>query len=338
MNEFTGLIIGGEEVAAIRGEEIEVLNPTSGARLGRVAHAREGDLARAVEAAECLALEVGKPLEQGRAETLLAADNLDWGAEEGRRAYGRVIPARFEAVMQTVVREPVGVVAAFTPWNFPVNQAARKLAGALGSGCSVILKAAEEAPASAAHLGRALIEAGVPARALNLLFGTPAEISRYLLTHRGVAKIAFTGSTAVGKQLSALAGAHMKRSSMELGRREGCSRRRAHRPYRVLLRADRVNGRSGRSGRHERGTIRADRHHRAVQYIGRCDRRGKPIELRPCRLSLFLQPERCVGDGAQGSSRQSYDQPHRLGLPETPMGGVRESGYGLEGGAETLEP
>lgn len=251
MDQFTGLIIDGAEVSAAAGEEIEVVNPATGKRLGSVAHARGQDLDRAIEAAdrglavwramsplercrilraganllrervdavaETLALEVGKPLEQGRAETLLAADNLDWGAEEGRRAYGRVIPARFEAVLQTVVKEPVGIVAAFTPWNFPVNQAARKLASALGSGCSVILKAAEEAPASTAHLVRALVDGGVPTGVLNLVFGVPGEISEYLLSHPKVAKIAFTGSTSIGKQLSALAGTHMKRSSMELG-------------------------------------------------------------------------------------------------------------------------
>ena len=148
---------------------------------------------------------------------MAGADIIDWFAEEGRRAYGRVIPARTEGVYQLVVKEPVGPVAAFTPWNFPINQAVRKLSAALATGCSVILKAPEETPASPAELVRCFADAGVPAGVINLVYGSPAEISGYLIPHPVIRKITFTGSTPVGKQLAAMAGAHMKRVTMELG-------------------------------------------------------------------------------------------------------------------------
>jgi succinate-semialdehyde dehydrogenase/glutarate-semialdehyde dehydrogenase len=128
-----------------------------------------------------------------------------------------VIPARAEGVYQLVVKEPVGPVAAFTPWNFPINQAVRKLSAALATGCSVILKAPEETPASPAELVRAFADAGVPAGVINLVYGSPADISSYLIPHPTIRKITFTGSTPVGKQLAALAGSHMKRVTMELG-------------------------------------------------------------------------------------------------------------------------
>jgi succinate-semialdehyde dehydrogenase/glutarate-semialdehyde dehydrogenase len=146
-----------------------------------------------------------------------AADVIEWFAEEARRAYGRVIPARAEGVYQLVIKEPVGPVAAFTPWNFPINQAVRKISAALAAGCSVILKGPEETPASCAELVRCYADAGVPAGVINLVYGIPAEISEYLIPHPVIRKISFTGSTAVGKQLAALAGRHMKRVTMELG-------------------------------------------------------------------------------------------------------------------------
>jgi succinate-semialdehyde dehydrogenase/glutarate-semialdehyde dehydrogenase len=120
-------------------------------------------------------------------------------------------------VYQLVIKEPVGPVAAFTPWNFPINQVVRKLSGALAAGCSIIVKAPEETPASPAELIRAFADAGVPAGVVNLVYGVPSEISEYLIPHPVIRKISFTGSTAVGKQLAALAGAHMKRVTMELG-------------------------------------------------------------------------------------------------------------------------
>ena len=115
------------------------------------------------------------------------------------------------------IKVPVGPVAAFTPWNFPINQIVRKLSAAVATGCSIIVKAPEETPASPAELIRCFIDAGIPQGVVNLVYGVPAEISEYLIPHPVIRKISFTGSTPVGKQLAALAGQHMKRATMELG-------------------------------------------------------------------------------------------------------------------------
>lgn len=172
---------------------------------------------RVEKIATIMTLEQGKPLAESRLETFGAADTIDWFAEEARRAYGRVVPARSLNVRQIVIKEPVGPVAAFSPWNFPLNQAVRKVAAGLAAGCSVILKGPEETPASCAELVRAFVDAGLPAGVLNLVYGVPTDISNYLIPHPIIRKISFTGSTPVGKQLAALAGAHMKRVTMELG-------------------------------------------------------------------------------------------------------------------------
>jgi succinate-semialdehyde dehydrogenase / glutarate-semialdehyde dehydrogenase len=164
-----------------------------------------------------MTLEQGKPLVESRLEVLVGADTLDWFAEEARRTCGRVVPARSADIINLVIKEPVGPVAAFTPWNFPINQIVRKLGAALAAGCSIIVKAPEETPASPAELIRAVIDAGVPKGVVNLVYGVPAEISRYLIPHEVIRKVSFTGSTAVGKELAALAGKHMKRATMELG-------------------------------------------------------------------------------------------------------------------------
>jgi succinate-semialdehyde dehydrogenase/glutarate-semialdehyde dehydrogenase len=233
------------------GESLPILNPATGESIGRVAVATRSDLDEALAAAErgfsawrkvsafergkvlrraaglmrerteaiarTMTREQGKPLAEARIETGIAADIIEWFAEEGRRAYGRVIPARAEGVLQIVVREPVGPVAAFTPWNFPINQAVRKISAALCTGCSVVLKGPEDTPASCADLVRAFLDAGVPPDALGLVYGDPAAISGHLIPHPVIRKITFTGSTAVGKELAALAGRHMKRATMELG-------------------------------------------------------------------------------------------------------------------------
>jgi|SRR5580658_134163 succinate-semialdehyde dehydrogenase/glutarate-semialdehyde dehydrogenase len=245
------LFIDGAWTKAAAGRTIPVLNPATGEPVGTVAHAERSDLDRALEAADkgfrawrkvsafdrsklmrkaanllrdrveaiapLMTLEQGKPLAEAKGEILAAADTIDWFAEEARRAYGRVIPARAEGIYQLVVKEPVGPVAAFTPWNFPINQIVRKLSGALAAGCSIIVKAPEETPASPAELIRAFVDAGVPAGTVNLVYGVPAEISEYLIPHPVIRKVSFTGSTVIGKQLAALAGAHMKRVTMELG-------------------------------------------------------------------------------------------------------------------------
>ena len=167
--------------------------------------------------ARAMTMEQGKPLAESRMEAAAGADVIDWLAEEGRRAYGRIVPGRAPNVSQMVVKEPVGPVAAFSPWNFPINQAVRKISAALASGCSIIIKGPEDTPISCAALVAAFADAGLPPGVLNLVFGDPAKISAYLIPHPAIRKISFTGSTAVGKQLASLAGLHMKRVTMELG-------------------------------------------------------------------------------------------------------------------------
>src|SRR3984957_8673090 len=167
--------------------------------------------------AAMMTTEQGKPLFEAKVETSLAADIIDWMAEEGRRTYGRIVPARAENVFQLVTKEPVGPVAAFTPWNFPINQVVRKASAALATGCSIIIKGPEDTPGSCAQLIKAFVDAGVPAGVIQLVYGVPSEISEYLIPHPIIKKVTFTGSTPVGKQLAALAGAHMKRVTMELG-------------------------------------------------------------------------------------------------------------------------
>ena len=245
------LHIDGAWVDAASKKTLEVLNPATGEVNGLLAHAGIDDLDRALVATEkgfaawkkvsaferskvmrkaadllrqragdiakLMTLEQGKPVGEAKMEALASADVIDWFAEEARRVYGRMIPARAEGVYQMSLREPVGPVAAFTPWNFPINQANRKISIALAAGCSIIVKGPEETPAACAELVRCFVDAGLPAGVVQLVFGTPAEISEYLIPHPVIRKISFTGSTPVGKQLAALAGLHMKRATMELG-------------------------------------------------------------------------------------------------------------------------
>jgi succinate-semialdehyde dehydrogenase/glutarate-semialdehyde dehydrogenase len=245
------LFIDGVWGPSASGKTLEVMNPATGEALGKLAHAGTADLDRALEAAEkgfnvwrrisaydrskvmrkaaglmrervnetarLMTLEQGKPLAEAKGEIMVAADVMEWFAEESRRAYGRVIPARADGVYQLVIKEPVGPVAAFTPWNFPINQAVRKLSAGLAAGCSIILKGPEETPASCAEMVRCFADAGVPAGVVQLVYGVPSEISEYLIPNPIIKKISFTGSTPVGKHLAALAGQHMKRVTMELG-------------------------------------------------------------------------------------------------------------------------
>ena len=251
MSTHTQLFINGAWCDSAAGKTLDVLNPATGETIGTLAHAERADLDLALEAADkgfrswrkisaydraktmrvaaglvrervdliarIMTAEQGKPVNEAKGEILLAADLIEWFSEEARRTYGRVIPARAEGIYQLVVKEPVGPVAAFSPWNFPINQAVRKISAALAAGCSIILKGPEETPGSCAELVRAFADAGVIAGAINLVFGIPADISSYLIPHPVIRKISFTGSTAVGKQLAALAGLHMKRITMELG-------------------------------------------------------------------------------------------------------------------------
>lgn len=163
-----------------------------------------------------IALEQGKTLAQARAEVLRGCDLMTWDANEGKRLYGRVIPAE-PGMRHTVIREPIGVIAAFTPWNFPLSSPARKVGGALAAGCAIILKAAEETPAGAVMLAQAFLDAGLPAGVLNVVFGDPATISSHLIASAAVRGITFTGSTPVGKHLAGLAAQQMKPAILELG-------------------------------------------------------------------------------------------------------------------------
>ena len=248
----TQLYIDGQWQDAADGRTLAVHNPATGVEIGRVAHAGIADLDRALAAAQkgfeiwrdmppieraktmrraaalmreraaeigaLLTQEQGKPLAEAQGEAMASAEIIEWFADEGQRVYGRLVPSRFNiAHRQMVLKDPVGVVAAFTPWNFPINQVVRKMSAALATGCAMIVKAPEETPAAPAALIRAFADAGVPAGVLGLVYGSPAEISNYLIPHPIVRKITFTGSTPVGKQLAALAGQHMKRVTMELG-------------------------------------------------------------------------------------------------------------------------
>ena len=460
----TELLIDGVWGPAASGKSIPVLNPATNEPIGTVAHAERGDLDRALagaargfevwrrtsaverskvmrKAADLLreridriatlmVMEQGKPFIEAKGETSLAPENIEWMAEEGRRSYGRVIPARQPGVYQMSLREPVGVVAAFTPWNFPINQAVKKMAAALAAGCSIIVKGPEETPASVAELCRAFVDAGVPAGVVSLVYGVPAEISAYLIPHPIVRKISFTGSTVVGKHLAAMAGQHMKRATMELGGHapaiifddanlEVATKvlaankfRNAGQvciaPTRFLVQervydefvarfteaAEAVKVGDGLERGTTMGPLANDRRVQAMEgFIADAVQHGGEIRTGGARIGNkgnFFQPTvmtgvttdarvmneepfgplavmtsfRDVEEAVAESSRLAYGlaayaytssartaakiaaevesgmmsiNHHGLALPETPFGGVKDSGYGSEGGVEGLE-
>ena len=250
MNEYPDiqLFIGG--IWQRPNETLPILNPSDETEIGRLPVADQGNLDDALAAAQegfkvwsrtapmergriileaarlmrerqeeiahSITMELGKPIRQSRLEVIRGCEFFEWDAAEGQRMYGRVIPSA-PGVRYIVVRQPIGNVAAFSPWNFPMSQPARKIAGALASGCSIILKPAEETPAGAVHIARAFEDAGLPAGVLNLVFGHPADISGYLIPKEPIRLVAFTGSTTVGKHLTTLAAQHMTPVLMELG-------------------------------------------------------------------------------------------------------------------------
>jgi len=161
--------------------------------------------------------ENGKTLAESVGEIGRAVETLQWCGEAATRIEGKIVAGRAPGQTRFLQPQPLGVVAAFTAWNFPAVLVARKLGGALAAGCSVVLKAAEETPTIAARIVGALAEAGLPAGVVNLVFGDPPAISRHLLASPIVRKLTFTGSTAVGKQLAGLAAADLKRCTFELG-------------------------------------------------------------------------------------------------------------------------
>ena len=459
------LHINGSWKPASSGQTLDVINPATEEVIGTLARAGTDDLDAALAAAtkgfsvwrnlsayerskimrraaelvrerqETIAAlmtqEQGKPLIESRTEIAGSADVIDWFAEEGRRAYGRVIPARNAGIYQLSVREPVGVVAGFTPWNFPMSQAVRKVSAALAAGCAFILKGPEETPASCAELVRAFVDAGLPDGVLQLVFGVPAEISEYLIPHPVVRKISFTGSTAVGKHLAAMAGANMKRATMELGGHApaivfndadldaaakilaGAKFRNAGQvcvaPTRFLVQnevyapfldrftraAEALNLGNGLDPDTTMGPLANDRRVAAMEsFIGDAVQKGATIKTGGKRhgnkgyffeptvltdipadarvlheepfgpLALFL-PFGSFNEAIAEANRLPYGlaayaytssaatatalgaaiesgmigiNHHGLALPETPFGGVKDSGYGSEGGAEGLEP
>jgi len=458
------LYIDGHWREGAEASKLPVLNPATGEVMGDLACAETADLEEVAEAAnrgfevwrkisafdrykmmrkaaqllrdrvetvaQLMTLEQGKPLAEARMEVMAGADTIDWFAEEGRRAYGRVIPARQMDVYQLVIKEPVGPVAAFTPWNFPINQIVRKLAAALAAGCSIIVKAPEETPASPAELIRAFIDAGVPAGVVNLVYGDPAHISTYLIAHPAIRKISFTGSTPVGKQLAAMAGQHMKRMTMELGghapvivfndadialaaKTMAASKFRnagqvCVSPTRFLVQegafnefvdqfvmhAEKLKVGNGMEAGINMGPLANPRRMSAMQNLvadaaqknGKLKTGGKalgtagnfwaptvltelPLSARamteePFGPMALINPFKTFDDAVQEANRlpfglaaYAWTRSARtaqqiaasvetgmitinhlgLGMPETPFGGVKDSGYGSEGGTEALE-
>lgn len=459
------LHIGGKWRNAADGRTLDVVNPATEEVIGKLAHASKADLDAALDAAAAgfavwrkisayerskimrkaadlirerseniarlMTIEQGKPLAEARTEILGSADVMDWFAEEGRRAYGRVIPARAAGVYQLSIREPVGVVAGFTPWNFPMSQAVRKISAALAAGCAFILKGPEETPASCAELVRAFVDAGTPAGVVQLVFGVPAEISEYLIPHPVIRKISFTGSTVVGKHLAALAGAHMKRATMELGghapaivfndadldnaakilaankfRNAGqvcvaptrfIVQQEVYEPFldRFVREAEVIKLGNGLEDGTTMGPLANGRRVAAMEsLIGDATQKGGKVRTggkRSGNKGYFFEPtvltdlspdarvlnEEPFGPLALFMPFSTFDEAiaeanrlpyglaayaytrsastatalgasiesgmvginhHGLALPETPFGGVKDSGYGSEGGAEGLEP
>ena len=249
--ESLAMYIDGEFIDAGDRPTQPVLNPADGSVLGQLPRGTSADIDRALDAAQRafrtwrresplkrseilrraaqltrgrapqigrnITLDQGKPLSEATLEVSSSAEHAEWHAEEGRRIYGRVVPPRSPDVRQLVLREPVGVCAAFSPWNFPFNQAMRKIVAALASGCTLILKGPSESPSAIVALARLFHDAGLPAGCLNVVWGSAVEISRQLVESPIVRMISFTGSSPVGKQLGALCAQHMKRMTMELG-------------------------------------------------------------------------------------------------------------------------
>ncbi len=459
------LHIGGHWRAAQGGKTIDVINPATEEAIGKLAHASRADLDEALDwaakgfavwrklsahergkimrkaadllrerldkIATLMTMEQGKPLAEAKAELAGSADVIDWFAEEGRRAYGRVIPARQAGVYQLSLREPVGVVAGFTPWNFPVSQAVRKISAALAAGCAFLLKGPEETPASCAELVRCYVDAGVPTGVVQIVFGVPAEISEYLIPHPTIRKISFTGSTVVGKHLASLAGKYMKRTTMELGghapaivfddadldqaatilaankfRNAGqvcvaptrfIVQEGVYEPFlnKFVAKCEAIKLGNGLDAGTTMGPLANDRRVAAMEaLVGDAVSKGAKLRTGGQRsgnkgyffeptvltdippdarvlneepfgpLALFM-PFRSYEDAIAEANRLEYGlaayaytrntgrvtalgsdiesgmvgiNHHGLAVPETPFGGVKDSGYGSEGGAEGLEP
>ncbi len=245
------LYINGEWLQGGGRTESAVLDPATELPLGSLPHATDADVDAALQAADAafpawrrtsplqrsailrnaaqllrersetlswiITRELGKPLAESRVEVNKAAELFDWSAEESRRIYGRIIPAREPRTRQMVIPEPVGPVAAFSGWNAPAITPSRKIASALAAGCSVVIKPAEETPATALFLARVLHDSGLPAGVLNMVFGDPGRVSDRMIQSPLIRAVTFTGSTAIGTKVAQMAAAGLKRSVLELG-------------------------------------------------------------------------------------------------------------------------
>ncbi|GED68827.1 NAD-dependent succinate-semialdehyde dehydrogenase [Brevibacillus reuszeri] len=263
MGEYKQMYINGEWVAAESGETTRIVNPATGETVGEVSFGDGRDAKKAIDAAHeafgswsrltarerskylynlselvkknrdelagLISAEMGKPLGEAKGEVLGAADNFVWYAEEAKRVYGETIPSSVPNKRIMVLRQPVGVVGAITPWNFPVNMVARKIAPALAAGCTVVLKPAESTPLTAVRLFELIEQAGFPKGVVNLVVGKPESIGKEFIDNPKLSKIGFTGSTRVGKLLMEGAAKQVKRVSMELG---------GHAPFIVFADAD----------------------------------------------------------------------------------------------------
>lgn len=263
MSESKQMYINGEWVSAESGETLQIVNPATGETVGSVSFGDGRDAGKAIDAAHdafgtwsrltarerskylynlselvkshrdelagIISAEMGKPIGEAKGEVLGAADNFVWYAEEAKRVYGETIPSSVANKRIMVLRQPVGVVGAITPWNFPVNMVARKIAPALAAGCTVVLKPAESTPLSAIRLFELMEQAGFPKGVVNLVIGKPESIGQEFVEHPKLSKIGFTGSTRVGKLLMEGAAKQVKRVSMELG---------GHAPFIVFADAD----------------------------------------------------------------------------------------------------
>ena len=245
------LYINGQWLDGQGRDASEVLDPATGQVLGLLPHATDGDVDAALHAAHAafpawrrtspleraailrnaaqllrerveelsriVTQELGKPLTESKVEVAKAAELFEWSAEESRRIYGRLIPAREPRTRQMVIPEPIGPVAAFSGWNAPAITPSRKIASALAAGCTVVIKPAEETPATALFLARVLHDSGLPAGVLNMVFGDPGRVSDRMLQSPLIRAVTFTGSTAIGTKVAQLAAAGLKRSVLELG-------------------------------------------------------------------------------------------------------------------------
>jgi len=257
------MYINGQWCEASNGKTLAVINPATEETIADIAFGTREDTKRAIDAAakampawmkltpwdrakvlkktadlmreradalaRTLTMEQGKPLLEAKGEVMHSADTFEWFAEEGKRAYGQIIPPSTQGNRHFTIKHPVGVVGAIGPWNFPITLQARKIAPALAAGCTIVCKPASQTPLSLLGVFECMVEAGVPAGVVNLVMGSARDIANEFLENPIVRKISFTGSTEVGKELMRKAADHVKRLSLELG---------GHAPFIVFPDAD----------------------------------------------------------------------------------------------------